>query len=65
MSKEILIEKMNKLRQVKDVVYVNDKPQNCGFSTKEIANLVKGNPNDSDLGKEIRKIYFDSIKPNN
>jgi len=65
MSKENLIEKMNELRQVKDVFYVNDKSENCGFSIKEIADLVKNNPNDSDLGKEIRKIYFNSISVNN
>lgn len=65
MSKENLIKKMNELRQVKDVFYVNDNPENCGFSIKEIADLVKENPNDSDLGKKIRKIYFNSIGSNN
>ena len=44
--------KLNKLRQVKDVVY---KPKQSK-RTLTITELIKKYPNDTDLGREVRKL---------
>lgn len=60
MEKE-LREKMNKLRQVKDSVYSNEKEKNCLFNLKDIEKLINEHPNDYDLGNKIRQFYLESI----
>jgi ABC-type phosphate transport system auxiliary subunit len=60
-SKELKNE-MNKLRQVKDVVFKNDVNNNCVFTLSEIKKLIKKYPNDYDLGKNLRKFYLEAIK---
>lgn len=44
--------KLNKLRQVKDVVY---KPKQSK-RTLTITELIEKYPNDADLGREVRKL---------
>jgi ABC-type phosphate transport system auxiliary subunit len=60
-SKELKNE-MNKLRQVKDVVFKNEVNNNCVFTLSEIKKLIKKYPNDYDLGQNLRKFYLESIK---
>jgi len=60
-SKELKNE-MNKLRQVKDVVFKNDVNNNCVFTLSEIKKLIKKYPNDYDLGQNLRKFYLEAIK---
>ena len=55
-----LIEEMNRLRQVKDVV--NDSEECCPNLMGKIADMVKENPNDYDLGNTVRKFYLNSLK---
>lgn len=57
---KVLKEKMNQLRQVKDVVYVNDKT-NCSNFLEEIKKMVIENPNNYDLGSAVRKFYFSNF----
>lgn len=57
---KILKEKMNELRQVKDVVYVNDEI-NCSNFLEQIKKMIKENPNNYDLGEVVRKFYFSSF----
>ena len=59
MSKE-LKEKMNKIRQVKDVVFENEKC--CPNLMGKIGEMVKNNPNDKDLGAVIRNFYLAEMK---
>lgn len=51
-----LREKMNELRQTKDVVFENEKSFTSLFG--EVKRLVQEKPNDYELGKEVRNIYF-------
>jgi hypothetical protein len=60
-SKELKNE-MNKLRQVKDVVFKNEVNNNCVFTLSEIKKLIKKYPNDYDLGQNLRKFYLEAIK---
>jgi ABC-type phosphate transport system auxiliary subunit len=60
-SKELKNE-MNKLRQVKDVVFKNEVNNNCVSTLSEIEKLIKKYPNDYDLGQNLRKFYLESIK---
>jgi len=60
-SKELKNE-MNKLRQVKDVVFKNEVNNNCVFTLSEIEKLIKKYPNDYDLGQNLRKFYLGAIK---
>lgn len=60
-SKELKNE-MNKLRQVKDVVFKNEVNNNCAFTLSEIKKLIKKYPNDYDLGQNLRKFYLEAIK---
>ena len=60
MSKEKkLKEKMDKLRQVKDVVFSSDIHY-VSLSDK-INLIIKENPNDYDLGGSIRKFYLETL----
>lgn len=58
----VLQEKMNKLRQVKDVVFTNKITDKCVFNLKEIEQLIKENPNDYDLGAKVREFYLKSLE---
>jgi hypothetical protein len=60
-SKELKNE-MNKLRQVKDVVFKIVVNNNCVSTLSEIEKLIKKYPNDYDLGQNLRKFYLESIK---
>lgn len=59
-EKEVLVKKMNELRQVKDCFYENEKC--CPNLFNKIGEMVKNNPNDYDLGSEIRKMYLEIKK---
>lgn len=56
-----LKERMNKLRQVKDVVYSNQE-SNCFNITETLKIMVKENPNDYDLGKVVREFCLNNFK---
>lgn len=60
MSGEKIKERMNKLRQVKDVVFKNEEC--CPNLMGKIGQMIKDNPNDSDLGNVIRKFYLEEMK---
>ena len=55
---------LNEYRQTKDIVYikptevVQDYNKTINFNQQIIIDLIEKYPNDSDLGKEIRKYYL-------
>lgn len=55
-----LKEKMNEIRQVKDSFF--ESTECCPNLFSKIGEMVKNNPNDSDLGKTIRNFYLDLKK---
>lgn len=56
-----LKEKMDEIRQVKDVVFKNDT-ECCVSLTGVIKDLIKKHPNDYDLGLAIREYYLENLK---
>ena len=57
---KLMSEDLNKHRQVKDSVYIEDYMKNSEIPnlTKVMFYLVDRNPNDTDLGKEVRKVVL-------
>lgn len=60
MSEKSLKEKMDQLRQVKDVVFENTEC--CPNLIGKIKEFIKECPNDSDLGAAIRNFYLEELK---